>query len=88
MMSAYETLSGIKNAKDFVVVKDAPSPEEQALIDENEQLKNAYAQMQQQMEQMQQQQAEAEAMKPQTIANKTGVYSDPDVAQAAEILNQ
>lgn len=88
MMSAYESLSGIKNAKDFVVVKDAPSPEEQQLIDENTQLKEAYQQMSQQMEQMQQQQEQEQAMKPQTIANKTGVYSDPDVAQAAEILSQ
>lgn len=88
MMSAYESLSGIKNAKDFVVVKDAPSPEEQQLMDENTQLKEAYQQMSQQMEQMQQQQEQEQAMKPQTIANKTGVYSDPDVAQAAEILSQ
>lgn len=39
MLKTYEALSGVDGASRFITVKDAPSPEEQALMDENAQLK-------------------------------------------------
>lgn len=46
MLSSYEQLSGVRGAKKFVTVKDAPSPQEQAVMDENAQLKEQLGQAQ------------------------------------------
>lgn len=88
---AFGSLSDVKNANEFVTMKDAPSPQEQALIDENEQLKQQMQQMEQeaQMKMMDDKMkelgsAQEQAMQPQKITNSTGMYSDPDIASLAE----
>jgi hypothetical protein len=55
ILKAYEQFSDIKGAAGFVKVNQGPSPQEQAMMQENEQLKMAVQQLQQQMEQQQQQ---------------------------------
>lgn len=54
MLSVYESLSGVKGATKFVTVKDAPSPQEQAVMDENAQLQQQLAELQGQANQPQQ----------------------------------
>lgn len=88
---AFGSLSDVKNANEFVTMKDAPSPQEQMLIDENEQLKQQMAQMEQeaQMKMMDDKMkelgsAEDQASQPKKITNSTGMYSDPDIASLAE----
>jgi hypothetical protein len=44
MLSTYEGLSGVKGAAKFVTVKNAPSPAEQELMDENAKLKDELGQ--------------------------------------------
>lgn len=87
--AAFGSLSDIPNADEFVTVNDGPSPREQAL---EQQLQEMQTQMQQ-MEQEQQQKMmddklaqiqSAEAQQPSGIANKAGLFNDPDVAQVAE----
>jgi hypothetical protein len=55
ILKAYEQFSDIKGAADFVKVNQGPSPQEQAMMQENEQLKMAVQQLQEQMAQQQQQ---------------------------------
>lgn len=89
--AAFGTLSDIKNADEFITVKDGPSPEEQKLIAENEQLQQQMQQMQQeaQMKAMDDKLASiqsAEAAQPSGVANGAGLFNDPDIANvAAEI---
>lgn len=45
MLSSYGRLAGVENAAKFVTVKDAPSPQEQAVMDENAQLKEQLGQL-------------------------------------------
>jgi hypothetical protein len=88
---AFGSLSDVKNANEFVTMKNGPSPAEQQLQQENEQLKQQMQQLQQerQMEQMdakmgELQSAQEQASQPQRISNSTGLYSDPDIASLAE----
>ena len=50
IMKSFEQFSDIKGASGFVKVNEAPSPQEQALMGENEQLKQAVQQIQMQMQ--------------------------------------
>lgn len=91
--AAFGGLSDIKNADEFVTVKDGPSPQEQQLMQQLEQ-------MQQQMQQMQQdaQNKElddklasiesAQQAQPTGIANSAGLFKDPDIANVAAEINK
>lgn len=48
IMKSYESLSDLKGARDFITIKNAPSPQEQALMGENEQLKQQLAEIESQ----------------------------------------
>lgn len=54
IMKAYEQFSDIKGAGEFITIKDGPSPQEQALQQENQQLQQQVQQMQMEMQQHQQ----------------------------------
>lgn len=47
--AAFGELADIKNADEFIVVKDAPSPQEQAMMDENQQLQQENQQLQEEL---------------------------------------
>jgi hypothetical protein len=86
--AAFGGLSDIENADEFITVKDGPSPQEQALMDENEQLKQQMQQMEQeaQMKEMDDKLASiqsAEQSQPSGIANGAGLFNDPDIANVA-----
>lgn len=82
LLNTYESLSDIKGAKDFVVVKDGPSKEEEMLMQENMQLKQELQQMQ-----MQQQQEQAKlSAQPMNINGTT--FSDPDIGNLAASLTE
>ncbi len=89
--AAFGSLSDIKNADEFVTVKDGPSPLERQL---QEQLQQAQQQMQEMQQQQQMKEMDdklgqiqsAEASRPTTIANKAGVFRDPDIAQVADVI--
>lgn len=84
IMSQYQQLSGVKGASDFITIKDAPSPTEQKLMEENQ----ALQQQMQQMQQQAQEQATAAAAQPQATVNHTGMYTDPEIGQAAGELGK
>lgn len=89
--AAFGSLSDIANADEFVTVNDGPSPQEQQLMDENEQMKQQMQQMQQdaQMKAMDDKLGQiqsAQQAQPSGIANSAGLFTDPDIANvAAEI---
>lgn len=77
IMKVTEELSGIKGANEFIKINDGPSPQEQQLMQQIQQL-------QQQVQEMQMQQAQ----KPQDpIVNKAGMFNDPQMAQAADVIH-
>lgn len=93
MLETYESLADIKGAADFVTIKDGPSPQEAALQQQVQQLSEQLQQMGQekQMEDMQRQQAElekAQQAQPTGIANKAGLFADPDIANIAEQITK
>lgn len=77
LMEARQALTDIKGVKDFVVVKDGPSPQEQAVLDENAQLQQQLQEMQMQLQQIQEKENEP-------VINKTGMYRDKELGMAAE----
>lgn len=89
--AAFGSLSDIANADEFVTVNDGPSPQEQQLMDENEQMKQQMQQMQQDaqtkaMDDKLSQIQSAQQAQPTGIANSAGLFTDPDIANvAAEI---
>lgn len=86
MLNAYEQLADLKGVKDFIIVKDAPSPEEQQLIDENLQLKE---QMQQMQMQMQQAQAQAQSALTPAAMNVGGqTFNNPELGSMMQEFNQ
>ena len=85
---AFGELSDISGADEFITVKDAPSPEEQALMDENEQLKQQLQQVEQDAKMKEMQEMASQASQPQMTTNSAGMFSDPDIAGAAEAINK
>lgn len=82
LLNTYEELSEIPGAGDFITIKDGPSPQELALMEQNQQL-------QMQLEQtVQQAQAAIEEARSTSIAPPTMVagrqFTDPGIAQAAQ----
>lgn len=85
IMKAEQALSDIEGLQDFVTVSDGPSPQEAAMMQENEQLKQQLQQMQMEM-----QQKEQEANQPpQAAISKSGhMFQDPELGQVADaVLN-
>lgn len=76
IMDAYEELSGVSGAKDFIKIKDGPSPQEQQMMEQIQQL-------QQQLQQMQSQQEPG--ARP---TNAHGIWNDPEIASVAEQLGK
>lgn len=85
IMKAEQSLSDIEGLQDFVTVSDGPSPQEAAMMQENEQLKQ---QMQQMQIEMQQKEEEAN-QPPQAAISKSGhMFQDPELGQVADaVLN-
>lgn len=88
MMDTYETLSDIPGASEFVTVKDGPSPQEQAVLDENAQLKQQVAQLEQDAQFKDQQAQLQQAQQPQMTANAGGLFHDPDLANVAQAIHK
>lgn len=82
--AAYGALVDIPNASEFVSEKNAPSPSEQKVLDENAQLQQQLQEMQAQLRQV----TEQQNAPPEPTVNKAGIYHDPQVGQAAEQLQQ
>ena len=90
---AFGALSDIQNADEFITVNDGPTPEEQRLMEENQQLQEQMAQMkqEQQMTQMDDKMAQiqsAQQAQPSGIANGAGLFKDPDIANVAEQITK
>lgn len=85
IMKAEQSLSDIEGLQDFVTVSDGPSPQEAAMMQENEQLKQQMQQMQMEM----QQKEEKANQPPQAAISKSGhMFQDPELGQVADaVLN-
>lgn len=84
LLDTYESLSNIKGAGNFVIMKDGPSKQELMLMQENEQLQQ---QVQQVTQQAQQVQAEAESrLTPPTMTVNGQSYENPEIGQIAQQL--
>lgn len=87
MMNAYEELSDIKGAKDFITVKEGPSPQElQQQEQEAQRQQEAQMQAQQQQHDMQMQEMQAN-QPPEPTVTSSGVYQDPVIGEAAKQLD-
>lgn len=82
--AAFGGLADIKNAEEFVTTNDGPSPEEQQLMQENEQLKQELQQMQHDQQMKELQDAQQQAQTPEMVHNSAGAFRDPDIAGVAE----
>lgn len=82
--AAFGSLADIKNADEFVSVKDGPSPQEQQLQQENQQLQEQMQQMQHEQQMKELQDAQQQAKTPEMIHNQAGAFRDPDIAGVAE----
>jgi hypothetical protein len=89
IMKQYDELMDIKGAEDFVTVKDGPSPQElqqqqeQAKMQQEQQMQ---AQQQAHDAQMQQMQADQNAQPPAPAVGGGMVFNDKHVASAADII--
>lgn len=92
--SAFGALSDIKGADEFITIKEGPSPQEQALMGENEQLKEAIQQLNQEkmMKELEDKKLEAEdALQPEEpgmTSTKGGLFNDPDIAGVADEIDK
>lgn len=89
--SAFGELADVKGADEFVTTKDAPSPQEQQLMQENQQLQQQLQEMrhQSQLKEIQDAQSQAEqAAQPQKITNAAGMFGDPDIANMADQIHK
>lgn len=87
IMEAYSQLTDLKGAVEFVIIKPGPSPQEIALMQENEQLKQQLAQSEQMAAQTSQ---ASQASQPATtgVANAGGLFTDPDIANVAQQITK
>lgn len=91
MLEAYEELSGLPGARDFITFTPGPSPQEIAQQERERQmaLQEQQAAHDQQMKEqemmMQQQQQQAP---PEPVVNNAGMFNDPHIAQVADLVNQ
>lgn len=91
--AAFGSFTDIKNADEFITMKEGPSPTEMQLMQENKQLQEQMAQMQQeqQMKMMDDKLASiesAQAATPSGVANQAGLFKDPDVANVAQEISK
>ena len=89
--AAFGELADVKGADEFVTIKDAPSPQEQQLMQEVQQLQQQLQdyQHQGQLREIQDAQAQAEqAAQPQKITNAAGMFGDPDIANMADQIHK
>jgi hypothetical protein len=87
--AAFGQFTDIKNADEFITMKEGPSPNEIKLMQQLQQMQEQMVQMQQeqQMKEMDNKLAQiqsAEQAQPKGIANSTGLYNNPDIANVAE----
>lgn len=83
IMKAEQALSDIEGLQDFVTVSDGPSPQEAAMMQENQQLQQTIQEMQ---IQMQQQQEEAAQPPSPTITKSGHMFNDPELGQVADAV--
>lgn len=87
IMKAYESLSDIKGAGDFVTVTDGPSPQEiQAQQEQAKMQQEQQMQSQQQAHDMQMAQMQAEQAQAGPHTGGGAVFNDPHLASAADVL--
>ena len=91
--AAFGSLSDIKQADEFITMKDGPSPQELQLQQQVQQLQEQMQQMiqEQQMKEMDDKMAEMQSQEqaqPTGIANKAGLFTDPDIANVAEQITK
>ena len=82
--AAFGALADIKGADEFVSVKDGPSPQEEQLMQENQQLQEQMQQMQHDAQMKELQDAQQQAATPEMVHNSAGAFRDPDIAGVAE----
>lgn len=83
IMKVYETLSELKGSEQFIIIKDEPSPAEQALIEQNQQLEQA---MQETTDLVEKQQFEIERLKQASVPQQQ--FEDQELQNVANEINQ
>lgn len=83
IMKAEQALSDIEGLQEFVTVADGPSPQEAAMMQENQQLQQQLQEMQAQL----QQQQEAASQPATPVVTKSGhMFRDPELGQVADAV--
>lgn len=104
IMASIGNLADIKNADEFITIKDGPSPQEQKLMQENQQLQQELQQAQEEMKKMEMQNMQDENMRavkdivkqnpqeaPQeqpATINGRGMFKDPDLGNVAAEIDK
>ena len=102
--AALGDLTDIKGADGFVTVKDGPSPQEQAVMDENQQLQQQLQEAQQELQMKEQEKMQDDNLRamsdivkqnpqqtpePQSATiNKAGMFKDPELGEVAAQIDQ
>jgi hypothetical protein len=91
MLDSFEELSGLPGANEFITYTDGPSPQELAQQQQQEQMeleKQKLAQAEQfKAADMEQAQMQQEQQANQPTINQGGMFQDPDVGQAAQVIS-
>lgn len=92
MLDVYEELAGIPGAGEFVTYTEGPSPQEiqQQQQEQQMQLEQAKLEQEAQFKQadMEQAQMQQQQQANQPVINQGGMFQDPDLGQAAQVISQ
>lgn len=91
MLDSFEELSGLPGANEFITYTDGPSPAELQRQQQEEQMALEQAKLEQQGQfkaaDMEQAQMQQQQQANQPTINQAGMFKDPDVGQAAQIIS-
>lgn len=84
--ATFGSLADIQGADEFVTVNDGPSPKEQELMGQLEQMQQQMQQMQEDAKMKEMEEKMSQANQPELTTNAGGAFRDPDLAAAAEMV--
>lgn len=84
IMKVHSTLSEVKGGDQFITINDAPSPAEEAMMEQNQQLQEAVQELTETVEQQQFQIEQLKGPDPNSLVN----YENPEIEQVANEIMQ
>lgn len=88
MLEAYEELSSIPGASEFITVKEGPSPQEIAQQEKQQELALQQQKMEQEQAMQAQQVEQQQNAPPEPVINGAGMFRDPHIGQMADVIHK